>query len=175
MAASVSNAQTFFGAKSGIMISSGGSETQSNASLYAGGFVELRRENWSLQSEVNYLDVGSRGRSRITVDETIESTTKIKQVNFSLLAKYYISDLISIKAGGYYGTIISSERIASSPKYEGMKLSGKYKPSDYGIETGIEFLISNGIFADAKYSFGIADLNNNYKNRIISLGIGCKF
>src|SRR5690606_28162418 len=100
-------------------------------------------------------------------------------------AKYYIMDIISIGVGGYYGLNIGSDYIVNGTNYnsENKVLS---KNNDFGFVSSADFEIYKGLFVEAKYYLGLADVNkepvlNPYngdysaKNRAFALGAGYRF
>lgn len=107
-------------------------------------------------------------------------------INVPLMLKYNIIDGLSAEAGPQVGFLISSK-----VKEDGYSVDAKdnFKTLDLGINFGAEYEFKGGVFVNARYNLGLAnigntggpietefgDINVKMRNRVFSFGLGYRF
>src|SRR5690554_2523117 len=101
----LSFSQMDFGVKGGGLISNVKTENdfcnKNRMSFYFGGFAEYKPSNFALNGSIEYLNTGAN-----RYDFNILS---IRQTDLSISAKYYLTDRLSVSAGGYIGYILGGD------------------------------------------------------------------
>ncbi|MFA7446051.1 MAG: outer membrane beta-barrel protein [Flavobacteriaceae bacterium] len=193
---SLSYSQTSFGIKGGLLLANQelGSgitiafDDEAKLSYYFGGFVEHKMSKFAIQGDISYVNFGFKSnlkRHSFDPSPNFKYKTDMHTLVVAVSAKYYIMDIISIGVGGYYGLNIGSDYIVNGTNYnsENKVLS---KNNDFGFVSSADFEIYKGLFVEAKYYLGLADVNkepvlNPYngdysaKNRAFALGAGYRF
>ena len=79
--------------------------------------------------------------------------TKLNYLNLPILANLYVGSGFSLKAGVQPGFLVQQSQSGSLFEYE------KYKSFDFSIPVGIAYEFSNGLTIDARYNWGLTDIN----------------
>lgn len=117
-----------------------------------------------------------------------ESDAKLHNwyINVPLMLKYNIIDGLSAEAGPQVGFLVSSKA-----KEDGYSVDAKdsFKTLDLGINFGAEYEFKGGVFVNARYNLGLANIGNTdgayetefgdvslkMRNRVFSFGLGYRF
>ncbi len=163
-------------------------DTKPKESFGLGFYGEYKFNKFAINAELNYQKNGFKA-DRDEYRESPESPPilikgdySINQINLCLSAKYYFIDKFSLRAGGYYGRILSYKIDASIPgtnSSQNIDASNQMQKQDYGLVFGLEYVVYKGIFIDASYYFGLNDISKTTRtptnNRVLSFGLGYKF
>lgn len=174
------NAQVKFGARAGlnladlaIKISDAKSETKIRPAFYVGGLAEYAF------NDVTLLDAGLTYSNQGAKPKEGDGALVQHALNLPVWFKYDFAGFRP-KAGLYAGYILSQQTKADG-KTETVE-SDSYNHFDYGIGLGAEYNLSdNGLFFEASYNWGLANLQKNgdsknySNNRVIQIGVGYKF
>lgn len=147
-----------------------------------GGFVEYFPKHkynkpFSLRTELQF---SKQGYSYNKSSET-GFILQIDQINLFLILKKNVINNFSIIGGAYLGYVTSSNE-----KYQGRKYhEEEYFNFDNGILIGSEYSFDSGLFVDFRYMYGLKNISDfksqeynierEYKNRVIQLGLGYTF
>ena len=201
------NAQTKFGVKGGYLMSnlkaeSGNMSINSDAksSFYVGGLVEHKlTDKFALQAELLYADLGGK----ITEEESaggyyVKATEKdnIGTLLIPISAKYFVANAFSLSAGVNIGFVLSAKAKYSLDHNLPSEYAGEIEDyldaqnSDFkdNIKTlnvspfvGAEYSLSNGLFFDARYNFGVTNMvkdpvdDEKATVSFLQIGLGFKF
>ena len=174
------NAQVKFGARAGlnlddlaIKISDAKAETKIRPAFYVGGLAEYAF------NDVTLLDAGLTYSNQGAKPKEGDGALVQHALNLPVWFKYDFAGFRP-KAGLYAGYILSQQTKADG-KTETVE-SDSYNHFDYGIGLGAEYNLSdNGLFFEASYNWGLANLQKNgdsknySNNRVIQIGVGYKF
>ena len=151
-----------FGVKAGYLSSNftgdfdGG---DARSSFYIGGLVDFAvSEKFHVQPELLYSVEGA--------DE--DSMTFLR---LPIMAKYYVADGFSLQAGPEFAFKIAAEN----------ELTDEFTKSlDYGLGIGAGYELESGLFFDARYNLGLADLNDTpfdakITTNSFNVGLGYRF
>jgi len=149
-----------FGAKAGYLNSNFGGDidTDARSSFYIGGLVDFTiSEKFHVQPELLYSMEGADN------DETDLSFVRIP-----VMAKYYVADGFNIQAGPQFGFVAGGGAIKDS-----------LKSFDYGLGFGAAYELESGLFFDARYNFGMANLSDvdgvDVNTTSFGIGLGYRF
>ncbi|KXH84484.1 outer membrane beta-barrel protein [Chryseobacterium kwangjuense] len=173
-------------------------ESKGRLGMRVSGFAEyFVTGKWALQAEIAPSLLGGKF---IYDEDGKEMINKIRlqTLNFPMMLKFYPVQKLNIHAGADFGFLIEAEGGVSRNVDHGLFLagdlfqdlfSGKTDLKDH-IRTfsvnpfvGVEYNLNNGLFADARYTFGVYDMAKSskgqgfesLKNSHLLIGIGYKF
>ena len=174
------NAQVKFGARAGLNLADvaiknndAKIETKMRPAFYVGGLAEYAF------NDVTLLDAGLTYSNQGTKAKEGDGALVQHALNLPVWFKYDFAGFRP-KAGLYAGYILS-QQTKEDGKTETAE-SDSYNHFDYGIGLGAEYNLSdNGLFFEASYNWGLANLQKNgdsknySNNRVIQIGVGYKF
>lgn len=167
--------------------------------------------NFSLQGEVLYSNVGTKLKveqdgSAVDLSKVADldisdfgftkanATLSMSQIAVPVSLKYRFGDKFSVLGGASMNfqagvkTKVEVDGNDVKPYLErelGAKLDDVVKDQlstiNFGLHLGAEYQINNNVFVDARYNFGISNLNRDFsdyvkvKQRYLQLGLGYKF
>ncbi len=148
-----------FGVKAGINVSTLAgdvSEVKSTTGFYVGGLVDLPLAgNFHLQPELMYSMEGAKDAS-------------ISYVRIPIMAKYYIMQGLSLQAGPEFAFKAGADS----------NIDSAIKSLDYGLGIGAGYELSFGLFFDARYNLGLADIaedDSKVNTNSFQVGLGYRF
>ena len=186
-----SNAQyreVYYGAKVGGNLShvmyNGNSDSFFNnnkmfLSSHIGGFAEIViNEIFAVQPELLYSVKGSN--FDLVGENNPKSSFVFKYISIPILAKYYVSERISIQAGPQIAVLLSAKNEESSDVYQsnlGNELASvdiyhEMNFLDYGLTGGVSYLTKSGFLIGARYNYGLANTFNKDSNFIGKMNNG---
>ncbi len=169
----VANAQFRFGVKAGMNISNVAADDTDNMVGFSAGILgEFKISKFAVQPEVLYSFQGAKYSG---------GKFETSYLNIPVMAKYYITDGLSIEAGPQVGFLLSAkEKIDGEDDYDVKDFVNK---TDFAINFGASYelsVIPVGFFA--RYSLGVTDIykdvdagENAGKNRVFQVGAFVKF
>lgn len=149
-----------FGVKAGLNNSNytGDADSDAATSFYVGGLVDFAvSEKFHVQPELLYSVEGA--------DE--DSMTFLR---LPIMAKYYVADGFSLQAGPEFAFKIAAEN----------DLTDEFSKSlDYGLGLGAGYELESGLFFDARYNLGLANISDvdgfDVGTSSIQVGLGYRF
>ena len=174
------NAQTKFGVRAGLNLADVAIksrdvkvETKIRPAFYIGGLAEFAF------NDVVLMDAGLTYSNQGFKAKQGDGALVQHALNLPIWFKYDFAGFRP-KAGLYAGYILS-QQLKGNGKTETVE-SDLYNHFDYGIGLGAEYnLPNNGLFFEASYNWGLANLDKNgdsknySNNRVIQIGVGYKF
>ncbi|WP_106793891.1 porin family protein [Aquimarina sp. Aq78] len=134
--------------------------------FHFGAMAEIKVSNkFSLQPELIYSGQG--------YDTSIDSEgiIALNYLNIPLIAKYYVTERLSLEAGPQIGFLLSTK--GGTKDYKDL-----FKTTDFGMNFGLGYKLDNGLYFSARYNLGLTDINNidgisdKNKNGVFQLSIG---
>ena len=208
----VSGQKTFtFGPKVGINIADLYASSAENTrdlngtkpSLIVGAFAEDRALKWlAVSADVLYSRQGSTDKATWTergpgggfVTESEEFSYRLNYLNIPILANFYVTKGLALKAGIQPGFLIGSKlRVRSNDgpwETADLKDENLFRTTDIAIPVGLSYTLDYGLVIDARYNFSLNDIATDtfkeeiaqeggdlkkIKNRVFSLTLGWKF
>ena len=161
------NAQeTKFGAKAGLNMSNftGDAETDAKIGFYVGGFAEIKlTDKFAVQPEVLFSMLGAK-------DDNANYDSNYILV--PVMAKYFVTEQLSLEAGPQIGFLMSA-------KYDGNDIKDFYTSTDFGMNFGAGYDVTENINVGVRYSLGLSNVVDasgvDVKTSNIALGLGYKF
>jgi len=178
------NAQNVeFGAKAGVNFASiNGDDTEEfdmRTSFHIGAVAEfLFSERFSLQPELIYSSQGAK-----MSDEGFDFTIKLNYINLPIMAKYYVTEGLSLEAGPQFGLLLSAKVESEfDGESEEEDIKDELNDFDFGINFGVGYKLENGINFTARYNYGFTNLadtedldDTKINNGVIQLSVGYNF
>jgi hypothetical protein len=149
-----------FGVKAGINNSNytGDANTDAATSFYLGGLVDFAiSEKFHVQPELLYSVEGADN----------DSMTFLR---LPIMAKYYVAEGFSLQAGPEFAFKIAAEN----------EVTDEFSKSlDYGLGIGAGYELTSGLFFDARYNLGLANISDvdgfDVGTSSIQIGLGYRF
>lgn len=162
-----------FGAKGGLNFATiAGSEGASSLlAFHLGAFAEFKvSDKFAVQPELLYSMQGAK----YSVFGT-SFTTNLNYLLVPVMAKYYVTDAISINAGPQLGILMSATT-------DGEDVKDGYNTTDFGLNIGGGYNIGDNMMLDLRYNLGFSELQkdkptggDSNKNAVLQLSFGYKF
>lgn len=163
------------GLKGGINVSnlsnSSGYEMGSKVGFNGGllAHVHLAR-SLALQPEVVYSSQGAK----YTTSDGAEHKLSLNYINIPLQLQYMFNNGFRIQTGPQVGFLTNvKDKVAETET--GYFTSQDFKTVDFAWTAGLGYLTYSGLGVDARYNFGISDVNNAgsnvLKNNVFQLGL----
>ena len=187
-----------FGFKGGYNYSSLNGEVANDSSLkgrsgfYVGALLELPLGDViSLQPELVYSRQGASWEYK-TLGTTTTKDLKMDYLNIPVMAKVNLGPLF-LQGGVQFGFLVGKPEVSytvgnlsNSQKLD----KGAYAAFDFGVGAGLGINFNSHFFAEARYTHSLTNSfdnsntslrnarisdTNNFKNAVLSLGVGVKF
>ncbi|MEK8180937.1 porin family protein [Flavobacterium buctense] len=149
-----------FGVKAGLNNSNytGDADTDAATSFYIGGLVDFTiSEKFHVQPELLYSVEGADSDS-------------MSFLRIPIMAKYYVAEGFSLQAGPEFAFKIATEN----------DITDEFTKSlDYGLGIGAGYELESGLFFDARYNLGLANISDvdgfDVGTSSIQVGLGYRF
>lgn len=163
--------------------------------FYVGAFVELPiMESFAIQPELLYTAKGAKWeRQGIISGQTYASSLNLNYLSVPVLAKLKFANVFSVMAGPQFGFLMNKPEVKwDTPLGSGSTELDKdaFGTFDVGLALGASVGLPSGLFVEARYTHGLTNVfdsdnsslqdaqignSNDFKNAVISLGVGFKF
>lgn len=164
--------------------------------LYAnlGGKLKADASKIPSYADVEMTDVF--GDAGVANAKKASATININQISVPISAKYSFDNKVSV-LGGFSVNFLTG--VSTKAEIEGKDVKASFQnemlgntnidseikkqisSTNFGLHIGAEYSISQNVFVDARYNFGLSALNKNFtdlatlKQRYFQLGVGYKF
>jgi len=191
-----------FGVKAGYNYSTFSGETSSISTIeglsgfYIGGLVDLPISDvLSIQPELIFSRQGVALRQEIKgfgFNVSINNADiRLDYLNIPVMAKVNLGPLF-LQGGVQFGFLVSKPKVNRLPNTSLFTLLDKdsYNSFDFGVGVGLGFNFNRRFFAEARYTHSLTNVfdpndnlfktslisnDNNFKNTVLSIGLGMKF
>jgi len=182
-----------FGAKAGLNLTTLNGDIEGakgRTSFHLGGMAEIPITNkLSIQPELLFSSQGAK---------TEGATLVFNYLNVPVMAKYYVTNELSLEAGPQIGYLLSAnlkyetsgdnnpgpnttEERSSTKAAEKEDVKDDVKSIDFGINFGLGYKMENGLNFGLRYNLGLANANNfenssqEFKNGVFQISVGYFF
>ncbi|PQJ21734.1 porin family protein [Tenacibaculum sp. SG-28] len=176
-----------FGAKAGLNLATltGDAEADMKAGFHIGGMAEISiNEKFSVQPELLFSAQGAQ--EDITFDNGAGDQTENLKYNFSyinlpVMAKYYVTEALSLEAGPQIGFLVDSKVKAAGETVDAEDLLGDLSTIDFGLNFGFGYKLDSGLNFSARYNLGLSNISDDsnsdaeVKNSVFQFSIGYFF
>jgi hypothetical protein len=149
--------EAHFGIKAGMNASSlnsspANSDMQTKIGFNAGILAHIHGRNaqWAIQPEAYYSSEGAKSKSNS------DSKLDLGFLNVPILAQYMFDNGFRIEAGPQVGFLLNAKSKESGSSID---VKDGYNSVAFSIPVGVGYLTTSGLGFDARYNFGISDLN----------------
>ncbi|OOV18530.1 porin family protein [Flavobacterium sp. LM4] len=161
MAFGFANAQgTKFGVKAGVNLTNftGDADTDAKTSFYVGGLADFSiSEKFHIQPELLYSVEGA------------DDDLSISYLRVPVMAKYYVVQGLSLQAGPQLAVKVGADD----------EVDEVTKSIDFALGFGAGYELTNGLFFDARYNLGLANISDadgfDLGNTGLQVGLGYRF
>ncbi|MDI9257431.1 porin family protein [Flavobacterium sedimenticola] len=147
-----------FGVKAGYINSNftGDYDTDATSGFYVGGLVDFSiSEKFHVQPELLYSMEGAKDAA-------------LNFVRIPVMAKYYVMEGLNLQAGPQFGFVAGGDDIKDN-----------VKSLDYGLGIGAGYELESGLFFDARYNLGLANISDidgvDANTTSFQVGLGYRF
>lgn len=164
-----------FGVKGGINVSSlnikDNSSYESKIGLNAGLLAHIHASpNWAIQPEVFYSSEGAKtkvGNSNVKIN--------LNYINVPVLLQYMVANGLRFEGGPQIGFLVNAKTKTDNATVD----NKNFKSTAFSIPLGVGYLTMNGLGFDARYVFGLSNINNNsnptIQSNVFQFGIFYQF
>ncbi len=154
------NAQSaHFGIKGGLNASSlnsspANSDMQTKIGFNAGilAHIHTSSEYWAIQPEVYYSSEGTKSKANS------DNKTELGYLNVPVLLQYMFGNGFRLEAGPQVGFLMNAKSKAGSTSTD---IKSDLNTAVFSIPVGVGYLTSSGLGFDARYNFGISNINKS--------------
>lgn len=153
------NAQgVHFGIKGGMNASElhGSGITNNKTKIgYHGGLlahIHTANKSWGIQPEVMYSMEGAKFEAA-----SVKSQVDLSYVNVPVLVQYMFDNGFRIEAGPQIGFLVAAKNKIGDNSVD---VKNNFKSTNISIPVGIGYLTRSGLGFDARYNFGVSDIND---------------
>ena len=190
-----------FGVKAGYNYSTLSGETSSISTIeglsgfYIGGLVELPISNMlSIQPELIFSRQGvdlRQGLKNLSI-RTDTSEIRLDYLNIPVMAKVNLGPIF-LEGGVQFGFLVNKPKVDSyiaNVYLRNLLDKDSYNSFDFGVGAGLGFNLNRRLFVEARYTHSLTNVfdpndnlfktslisnDNNFKNAVLSVGLGIKF
>lgn len=166
--------KTTIGLKAGMNVASlsnsNGTNMGSRLGLHAGLLAHIHlNPSWAIQPEVVYSSQGAK----YTISDG-EHQLALNYINIPLQFQYMFSNGFRLQTGPQVGFLASVKDERRNTE-TGIFTSEDFKTVDFSWSAGLGYLSYSGLGVDARYNFGISNINNAgtnvLRNNVFQLGL----
>ncbi len=170
--------ETYFGVKGGLNVSSfhitDNASTESKVGFHVGGLAHIHASNqWAIQPEVIYSLEGAKVN---LVGNNNKATTNLSYINVPVLLQYFVHNGFRLEGGPQIGFLIKAKTKVGDVSTD----NKNFKSTAFSIPLGVGYLTSTGVGFDARYVFGLSNINDiesgsTIQSNVFQLGIFYQF
>lgn len=146
-------------------------DAKTQIGFHAGALAHIHgNSNWAFQPEVMYSLEGAKYEVGAE-----KGNLNLSYINVPLLAQYMFDNGFRIEAGPQIGFLMSAKAKADNASVD---VKDGYKSTAISLPVGIGYLTHSGLGFDARYNFGLTDINENgssVKGNTFQFGIFWQF
>ncbi|MEP7229875.1 MAG: porin family protein [Ginsengibacter sp.] len=167
--------EAHFGVKGGINASSlhfdGNTSYDSKIGLHAGLLAHIHASKiWAIQPEVFYSSEGAKtrvGNSEVKIN--------LNYINVPVLLQYMFDNGVRLEGGPQIGFLVNAKTKTGSSSVD----NNNFKSTAFSIPLGVGYLTTDGLGFDARYVFGLSNINKNsnptIQSNVFQFGIFYQF
>ena len=183
-----------FGAKAGVnfakLTGDNLEDADGRTGFHIGGLAEfLLTEKFSVQPEIIYSQQGLQSKEE-ELGVEVEQKLKLDYINIPVMAKFYVTEGLSVEAGPQIGfnttAEVETELSGSDSNDEFLEgttdVSDSVTGTDISLGLGAGYRLSSGIFFQARYMFGVSNVDDaddfigdSLTNSVLSFSAGYSF
>ncbi|TYP99845.1 outer membrane protein with beta-barrel domain [Tenacibaculum adriaticum] len=143
-------------------------------SFHVGFYNEFKiNDNLSIQPELLYSSQGINNES-----DGIDGKVQLDYINIPVLLKIYLTEGFFLEAGPQIGFLVNDDIKVGTLNFSDNE--DLFNTVDYSMDLGLGFKLSEGVFLNARYGFGLNGVfnsseegsDNNPKNSVFAASLG---
>lgn len=156
-----------FGVKGGINVSqlhfNDNISSENKAGVHLGilAHIHTSSKTWAIQPELFYSMEGAKNVDNSGV------TYNLNYMNVPVLIQYLFENGFRLEGGPQIGFLLSANRKGGGVTVE----DKRFKSTAFSIPLGIGYLTSSGLGFDARYVFGLSNINDLHNNQTIQSNV----
>jgi hypothetical protein len=177
-----------FGAKAGLNLATFTGDTEGldmKVGFHVGGLAEIAlNDKFSIQPELLYSTQGAE--TEITffngaIDQTETLEYNFSYINMPIMAKYYVTEGLSLEAGPQIGFLVNAEAEIDGETEDADQLLGDLSTVDFGLNFGLGYKLNSGLNFAARYNLGLSNISDDsnfdaeFNNSVFQFSIGYFF
>jgi hypothetical protein len=185
---SSTNSNVTFGTKGGLSLSTFTGDLRNldmKVGFHVGGLAEIAlNDKFSIQPELLYSTQGAE--TEVIFFNGVNDQKETVEFNFSyinlpIIAKYYVTEGLSLEAGPQIGFLVDSEVNADGESIDGEDFFGNLSTVDFGLNFGLGYKLNSGLNFAARYNVGLSnvsdesDIDLKINNSVFQFSIGYFF
>ncbi len=141
-----------------------------------GVFAEMEMSDaFALQAGLDYFGSGFQGKGEYVKYNEVETKNEVKgnlaYLQIPVLAKYYVTESLSIEVGPYVGFLLSAKQdgnvyinhpLAGNDylvaSFDNKDVKEDYNSTDFGLKMGLGYKLENGLMFSLGYNLGLSDI-----------------
>lgn len=164
-----------FGVKGGVNVSQlniqNNDSYDSKVGLHAGLLVHIHAsEKWAVQPEIIYSSEGAQYKSSGN-----EVKVNLNFINIPVLLQYMFHNGVRLEGGPQLGFLVNAKTKTDNASID----NNNFNSPAFSIPLGIGYLTSNGLGFDARYVFGVSNINKDdhptIQSNVFQFGIFYQF
>lgn len=178
-----------FGAKAGVNFATIGGDSEnvdSRTSFHLGGVAEIViSDKFSVQPELLFSSQGAKSEYSEDLGELgsfkVEENLKLNYLNLPIIAKYYVTDGLSIEAGPQLGFLLSADYdVEVDGESDEQDVKDNFKSIDFGAGFGLGYKLENGLNFNLRYNLGLSNISDtdgdfSIQNNVFQISVGYMF
>ncbi len=153
-----------FGLKAGANFSNLNSDNFSDSKTKVGfhggllAHIHTGNPSWGIQPEIMYSMEGAKYKAGGS-----DASVNLDFVNIPVLAQYMFANGWRVEAGPQVGFVASAKTKIGNVSTD---IKDQVKSVNFSIPVGLGYISSTGLGIDARYNFGISDLNDGGSSKL---------
>ncbi len=159
----------YFGIKGGVNVSTLHSAANTNfenkVGFNLGGLAHIHTsKTWAIQPEIFYSLEGAKAS---LIGSNNKVTYNLNYINVPVLLQYFFSNGFRLEGGPQMGFLLSAKTKTGNVTVD----NKAFQSTAVSIPLGIGYLSSSGLGIDARYVFGLSNINDNSNGSTIQSNV----
>lgn len=170
LAISAQAQKAHLGLKGGVNVSSlhfdNNARINSKVGLHAGILAHIHASTtWAIQPELLY---SLEGAEQTLIGNNIKAKDNLHYLNVPVLLQYMFHNGFRLEGGPQIGFLLSAKTKTGNVTVTN---TSNYQSTAFSIPLGVGYLTSSGVGLDARYVFGLSNINDDKNGAVIQSNV----